>query len=602
MASNVDLFDIVLSFDTTGSMESCLGAVRNRMREMIRKLKSDIPGIKMGVIAHGDYDTDHTYVIKHENLTDNVERLCQFVQNAQGTGGGHARNLDEAYELSLHYTRCKMDWRSNSNRVLVMIGDCRPHEHDYFLNKQRIDWTKEIQKLRDMNVKINAVQCENRSYADSFYQKIASTTFGHHVSLSDIKKIEEVLMSICYREAGLGIKTTPGILKSPIQNYTKPEEITPERLTESKPTVVGPNENSDSDTETEDEDEGTGMKCPLCKVIKPPNEFPTTPVSEDCEHALLECLRCVVKHVKETGKCSDENCDIEVEPNCKMIEFFQAKLDRLFVDYSKISEQQARLMKPGCELISVSTMNGDTVWFPFRANMQIIELKREINEKLFIKVEQQRLIYNDTNLKGDARLSDYNICCNANISLIMPLYCIPEHLDHVVFDLSWEFPAVNPDFLDATCMAFEKDEFVQVIDWTHSTNDYYLKNSVRHSEKNISGPGGKTGRQTIHVYLKSVPKNVTHLYFILSSWRSPNLSDFKNPSLKFYEASSENVNLCETTFVHALNSQAVIMCSTVRQGSKWEIFECGVGSLVEGNAKCYNPIRARIADLIRNEL
>lgn len=150
MASNVDVFDIVLSFDTTGSMEGCLNVVRSKMREMMRKLKSDIPGIRMGVIAHGDYDTDHTYILKHENLTDDVDRLCQFVQNAKGTGGGSAGNFDEAYELALHYTRCKINWRYSSNRVLVMIGDCRPHEYDYFLNKERIDWRKEIVLLRDM--------------------------------------------------------------------------------------------------------------------------------------------------------------------------------------------------------------------------------------------------------------------------------------------------------------------------------------------------------------------------------------------------------------------------------------------------------------------
>lgn len=184
----------------------------------------------------------------------------------------------------------------------------------------------------------------------------------------------------------------------------------------------------------------------------------------------------------------------------------------------------------------------------------------------------------------------------------MPLYCVPEHLDHVVFDLSWEFPSENPDFLDATCFAFEKEEFVQVIDWTHSTNKYYLNNSIKHSEKNLTGPGAKTGHQNIHVFLKKVPYNITHLYFTLSSWRSPNLSAFRNPSLKFYEAAAENINLCETTFTHALNSQAVIMCSAVRAGPKWQIFECGAGSLVGGNSKCYNPIRGRIADLIKNEL
>ena len=53
-------------------------------------------------------------------------------------------------------------------------------------------------------MKIYAVQCCGRSYADSFYHKIASTTFGHHVVLNDFKKVEEVLMGICYREAGLG--------------------------------------------------------------------------------------------------------------------------------------------------------------------------------------------------------------------------------------------------------------------------------------------------------------------------------------------------------------------------------------------------------------
>ena len=49
-------------------------------------------------------------------------------------------------------------------------------------------------------MKIYAVQCENNSEANNFYQTIASQTFGHHVSLNDIRQIEKVLMDICYRE------------------------------------------------------------------------------------------------------------------------------------------------------------------------------------------------------------------------------------------------------------------------------------------------------------------------------------------------------------------------------------------------------------------
>ena len=182
------------------------------------------------------------------------------------------------------------------------------------------------------------------------------------------------------------------------------------------------------------------------------------------------------------------------------------------------------------------------------------------------------------------------------------MFCVPEHLDHVIFDLNWEFPSTNPDFLDATCMAFERDKFVQVIDWNHPKNDYFLKGSIIHSEKNMTEPGSKTGHQSIHVHLKKVPVNVTHLYFTLSSWKSPDLSTFKNPNLKFFDASDENVNLCETTFTHALKSQAVIMCSVVRTGREWQIFECGTSGLVNGNSKKYNPIRKVIVDLIREDL
>ena len=49
-------------------------------------------------------------------------------------------------------------------------------------------------------MKIYAVQCENNSMANNFYQTIASQTFGQHVSLDDIRQIEKVLMDICYRE------------------------------------------------------------------------------------------------------------------------------------------------------------------------------------------------------------------------------------------------------------------------------------------------------------------------------------------------------------------------------------------------------------------
>ena len=130
------------------------------------------------------------------------------------------------------------------------------------------------------------------------------------------------------------------------------------------------------------------------------------------------------------------------------------------------------------------------------------------------------------------RLSDYKIQPNANLHLILPLYSVSSDLDDVVFDLSWEFPDKNADFLDATCMAFAKTDFVQVIDWNHSKNEYYLKNSIVHTEENVKDAGSRVGHQVIKVKLAKVPANITHLFFTLSSWKSSNLSGFKKPMLQ----------------------------------------------------------------------
>ena len=42
------------------------------------------------------------------------------------------------------------------------------------------------------------------------------------------------------------------------------------------------------------------------------------------------------------------------------------------------------------------------------------------------------------------------------------------------------------------------------------------------------------------------------------------------------------------------------MCYMVRASGQWQIFECDLGSLVNGNSKKYNPIRQRISELIKS--
>ena len=65
--------EVVFSFDTTGSMYPCLTQVRRHVKSTVTRLGEEIPGIRIGIIAHGDYcDAGSTYVTKHLPLTDDV--------------------------------------------------------------------------------------------------------------------------------------------------------------------------------------------------------------------------------------------------------------------------------------------------------------------------------------------------------------------------------------------------------------------------------------------------------------------------------------------------------------------------------------------------
>ncbi|XP_052064302.1 uncharacterized protein LOC127704331 [Mytilus californianus] len=194
------LLEIIFSFDTTGSMSSILDEVQSRLQDMIQRLQSDIPGIRIGVIAHGDYcDKDVFYLTKEIDLCQNVAELCKFVQDIEGTGGG---DVDECYELVLRMVRQKSSWTPGSQRILVMIGDANPHEPSYEQNVDNIDWREELKLMKLSGIKVYGVQVFNFTGVDEFYRSLATETNGYYLSLTEFSNICDLMMAICYAERG----------------------------------------------------------------------------------------------------------------------------------------------------------------------------------------------------------------------------------------------------------------------------------------------------------------------------------------------------------------------------------------------------------------
>ncbi|MCP3099943.1 VWA domain-containing protein [Myxococcus sp. K15C18031901] len=188
--------EIVFSFDTTGSMYPCLAQVRTKLRGTVSRLMKEIPGIRIGIIAHGDYcDAGSTYVTKVLDLSDDVEAVVRFVDRVGQTGGGDA---PECYELVLREAQ-SLSWTAGYTRALVLIGDDVPHPPAS--NPKRLDWRKEVDALGRMGVPVYGVQALARAHATPFYRELAEKSGGFHLSLAQFAHVTDMLLAVCYKQS-----------------------------------------------------------------------------------------------------------------------------------------------------------------------------------------------------------------------------------------------------------------------------------------------------------------------------------------------------------------------------------------------------------------
>jgi len=195
-SANEPKTDIVFSFDTTGSMSSCIADVRRNIEKVSDKLFNEIPGLRLAIIAHGDY-CDKEKTISILDFTNDKESIKKFIKDAPDTSGG---DYPECYELVLHRAR-ELSWRPDATmKSLVMIGDAPPHEKNE--NAFKLDWKDEVEKLANRNIQVFSVQCLNsgRREAFTFYSTIARVSNGYHLFLDQFSYIVDMIQAICFRQ------------------------------------------------------------------------------------------------------------------------------------------------------------------------------------------------------------------------------------------------------------------------------------------------------------------------------------------------------------------------------------------------------------------
>jgi len=197
---SAELKQIVISFDTTGSMSTCIAHVKTVLRSTVERLFQAVPNLQVAVMAHGDYDCAETsYLLKNLNFTSDISAIIDFIQSCGGTGG---TTFPEAYEYVLHKARTTLAWSSDAKKSMILIGDAIPHEPDFHLNTLNLDWREEARLMRDESIRVYAVKCLAWRSAMSFWPELASLTNGFYLHLHQFQTVTDFLIAISVNESG----------------------------------------------------------------------------------------------------------------------------------------------------------------------------------------------------------------------------------------------------------------------------------------------------------------------------------------------------------------------------------------------------------------
>lgn len=215
---NDSMLDMVIAFDTTGSMNAYIEAVKLQVKELIPKLFKQNPDLRIGIVAFGDYcdmPSKDRFGKAYQvcELTDNENRLIEFITKAQSTSGGDS---DEFYELVIKKIVEETNWREGSTKAVLLIADAEPHRVGYSYNDRvvnnQIDWREEAKKAAEKGIKFDTLTINKTGW----YKELSSTTNGVSAPFSTSSKTSQLVEAAALARGG---EKTRGLYETTMDSF-----------------------------------------------------------------------------------------------------------------------------------------------------------------------------------------------------------------------------------------------------------------------------------------------------------------------------------------------------------------------------------------------
>ncbi|KPL02487.1 MAG: hypothetical protein AMK75_02725 [Planctomycetes bacterium SM23_65] len=188
--------DVVVVFDSTGSMGDVILQLKRRVREFVKVVSQMVPNARVGFVAYRDrrkYDLDdYEYTVKYVPLTkldrEGVRRLERFLRDCEAYGGG---DIPEAVQDGVSAAVSRSRWREGTKKVIIVVGDAPPRpENDGLTRTYELcrQWHEQSGGM------VSAIDTTGGSRILDEFKKMAAAGGGESSALSSEKDIIQELV------------------------------------------------------------------------------------------------------------------------------------------------------------------------------------------------------------------------------------------------------------------------------------------------------------------------------------------------------------------------------------------------------------------------
>ncbi len=117
-----DGLDIVITFDSSGSMGGEIEQVKGRIERIGSVLLELIPKARISICTYRDHGD--VYLVKGLPLTNDLNKIVDYLEGIDASGGG---DKPEAVHQGLQWAITKNDFSLRARKVILLFGDAPPH-------------------------------------------------------------------------------------------------------------------------------------------------------------------------------------------------------------------------------------------------------------------------------------------------------------------------------------------------------------------------------------------------------------------------------------------------------------------------------------------